>query len=152
MAELIDKSQIDSNKFSVIMTFCNNNITFFKQCSHCKRISHEELMCWNKYSHKKKKFERKKKNEKPKSDDNSEDNFSDNFMLNSNSTSNSTFKSFSNMKSSASTLSFMSITDQHFLSVWIINTETSDHLCSMWEFFSSYQSVVQSLKMFNESA
>ena len=109
-------------------------------------MSHKELMCWNKYLHKKKKFEvtRKKKNEKSKSDDN--------FMLNSNLTFNLIFKSFLNTKSSASTLNFMSITDQHFLSVWIINTETLNHLCSMWEFFSSYQSVVWSLKMVNESA
>ena len=39
-------------------------------------MSYEEPVCWNKYSHKKKKFKmtKKKKNEKPKSDDNSEDN------------------------------------------------------------------------------
>jgi len=136
------------------MTFCSNNITFFKQCFHCKRISHKELMCWNKYSHKKKKFKmtKKKKNEKPKSDDNFEDNFSDNFTSNSNSTFNLTFKSSSNTKSSASTLSFMSVISQHSLSVWIINTETLNHLCSMWEFFSSYQPVVQSLKTVNKPA
>jgi len=132
VTELIIKSQIDSTKFSVIMTFYSNNITSFKQCFYCKRTDHEELMCWNKYLHKKKKFEvtRKKKNEKSKSDDN--------FMLNLNLTFNLIFKSFSNIKSSAPMLSFMSVTDQHFLSVWIINTETLNYLCSMWGFFSSY--------------
>ena len=133
------------------MAFYSNNITFLKQCSHCKRMSYKELMCWNKYLHKKKKFETAKKKKNEKSDEFS-DKFSDNFTLNLNLTFNSTFKSFLNMKSSASTLSFMLITDQYFLSVWIINTETSDHLCSMWEFFSSYQPVVQSLKMINEPA
>jgi len=99
------------------MAFYSNNITFFKQCFYCKRTDHKELMCWNKYLHKKKKFKmtKKKKNEKPKSDNNSEDNFSDNFT--SNSTFNSIFKLFLNMKSSAFTLNFMSVINQHSLSV-----------------------------------
>ncbi len=106
MTELIDESQIDSTKFFIVMAFCDNNITFLKQCSHCKRTDHEELMCWNKYLHKKKKFEmiKKKKNEKF---DEFSDNFSDNFMLNS--TFNSIFKLFLNTKSSASMLNFMSV-------------------------------------------
>ncbi len=126
------------------MIFYSNNITFLKQCSHCKRTGYKKLMCWNKYLHKKKKFEvtKKKKNEKS---DESDDKFSDNFTLNSNSTLNLTLKSFSNTKS-------MSVTDQHPLSVWIINTETSNHLCFMWKFFSSYKSVVQSLKTVNRPA
>ncbi len=54
------------------MTSYSNNITFFKQWFHYKRTDYEELMSWNKYSYKKKKFEvtRKKKNERFKSDDN----------------------------------------------------------------------------------
>ncbi len=134
------------------MIFYSNNIfTFFKQCSHCKRMSYEESVCWNKYLHKKKKFKTAKKKKNEKSDEFS-DNFSDNFMWNLNLTFNLIFKLFLNIKSSAFTLNFMSVISQHSLSVWIIDTETSDHLCFMWEFFSSYQSVVQLLKMINESA
>ncbi len=108
VTELINKSQIDSIKFFVIMAFHSNNITFLKQCSHCKRISYKELMCWNKYLYKKKEFKtaRKKKNEKS---DEFSDKFDDNFTLNS--TFNSTFKLFSNTKPSASILNFMSVTD-----------------------------------------
>ncbi len=95
----------------------------------------KNLMCWNKYLHKKKKFKIAKKKKNEKSDEFS-DKFDDNFTLNS--TFNLIFKSFLNTKSSASILNFMSVTNQHSLSVWIINTETSDYLCSMWEFFSSY--------------
>ncbi len=83
------------------MIFYSNNIfMFFKQYSHCKRMSYKELMCWNKYSHKKKKFEitKKKKNEKS---DEFNDKFSNNFTLNLNSTFNLIFKSFLNTKSSA---------------------------------------------------
>ncbi len=82
MTELIDESWINDNKFSVIMIFYSNNIfMFFKQCFYCKRISYEELMCWNKYLHKKKKFEATKKKKNEKSDEFS-DEFSDNFTLN----------------------------------------------------------------------
>jgi hypothetical protein len=89
-------------------------------------------MCWNKYLHKKKKFKmtKKKKNEKfDEFSDKFDDKFNDNFTLNSNSTFNLTFKLFLNTKSSTSTLSFISIINQHSLSVWIIDTKTSNHLC-----------------------
>jgi len=71
------------------------------------------------------------KNKKNEKSDESHDKFSDNFTLNSNSTLNLTLKLFSNTKSSASMLNFMSVTDQHPLSVCIINTETLNHLCFM---------------------
>ncbi len=59
---------------------------------------------------------------------------------------------FNKTDDNVTTLSFMFITELHLISVWIVNTEASDHLCSTCKFFLIYKSIFRSLKMTNEHA
>jgi hypothetical protein len=43
-------------------------------------------------------------------------------------------------------LSFMFVIGSHLMSVWIVNTEASDHLCSTHKFFLIYEPISRSLK------
>jgi len=68
-------------------------------------------------------------------------------------------KSFNNIKSTsdktggtATTLSFMFTIGSHLMSVWIVDTEASDHLCSTRKFFLIYEPISRSLKTANEPA
>lgn len=149
ITELIDKTRMKNNKNFVIMTFWGKtdikSLLFTLQCSHCKKTEHEKLNCFVKHFHKKKKFNaacavnKKKKDKKNKS---SLSKFSDDFKL--------TFKASDS--DNVITLSFMFSVSSHSSDVWIVNTETSDHLCFTWNFFLIYEFITRSLKMTNESA
>jgi len=55
--ELIDEARMKNNKSSVAMAFCDKpKLSLLLQCLHCKKTDHEELMCFVKYPHKKKKL------------------------------------------------------------------------------------------------
>ncbi len=114
------------------------------QYLHCKKTDHEKLMCFVKYPHKKKKLDAawavKKKSKSLLSDK-----FSDKFFNNVKSTFNKT-------DDNVTMLSFMSVIESHLMSVWIVNTEASDHLCSIHKFFLIYEPISRSLKMINEPA
>jgi len=114
------------------------------QCLHCKKTNHEKLMCFIKYSHKKKKLNAawavKKKNKLLSSDK-----FSDKFFNNVKSI-------FDKTDDNVTMLSFMFIIESHLMSVWIVDTEASDHLCSTHKFFFIYEPISRSLKTVNESA
>jgi hypothetical protein len=114
------------------------------QCLHCKKTDHEKLMCFVKYPHKKKKLDAawavKKKSKSLLSDK-----FSDRFFNNVKSTFNKT-------DDNVTMLSFMSVIESHLMSVWIVNTEASDHLCFIHKFFLIYEPISRSLKMVNEPA
>jgi len=58
-AELIDEAKMKNNKSFVMMIFCDKLKLMLSslQCSHCKKTDHEKLMCFVKYSHKKKKLD-----------------------------------------------------------------------------------------------
>jgi len=57
-AELIDEAKMKNNKSFIAMAFCGKpKLTSSSlQCLHCKKTDHEELMCFVKYPHKKKKL------------------------------------------------------------------------------------------------
>ncbi len=56
-AELIDEARMKNNKSFIVMAFCGKpKLSSSLQCSHCKKTSHEEPMCFVKYPHKKKKL------------------------------------------------------------------------------------------------
>jgi len=146
-AELIDEARMKNNKSSVAMAFCGKpkSASLLLQCSHCKKTDHEEPMCFVKYPHKKKKLNAawaaKKKGK---------------LLLSSDKFSG---KSFNNIKSTfdktggnATTLSFMFVIESHLMSVWIVDTEVSDHLCSTHKFFLTYEPISRSLKTANEPA
>jgi len=68
-------------------------------------------------------------------------------------------KFFNNVKSifnktddNVTTLSFMFVIESHLMSVWIVDTEASDHLCSTCKFFFIYEPIFRTLKMVNEPA
>ncbi len=73
------------------------------------------------------------------------DKFSDKFFNNIKSTSD---KADDNV----TMLSFMFVIELHLMSVWIVNTEASDHLCSTCEFFLTYKPISRSFKTVNEHA
>ncbi len=75
----------------------------------------------------------------------SSDKFSDKFFNNVKSTFNKT-------DDNVTTLSFMFVIGSHLMSVWIVDTEASDHLCSTHKFFLIYEPISRSLKTTNESA
>jgi len=89
------------------------------QCLHCKKTDHEKLMCFIKYSHKKKKLDAawavKKKNKLLSSNK-----FSDKFF-------NNIKLIFNKSDNNVTTLSFMSVIESHLMSVWIVNTEAFNH-------------------------
>ncbi len=147
VTELIDEARMNDNKSSVAMTFHDKPklMLLSLQCSHCKKTNHEKPMCFVKYPHKKKKLDAawaaKKKNKLLSS--------SDKFLS----------KSFNNVKSifnktgdNVTTLSFMFVIESHLMSVWIVDTEASDHLCSTHKFFLIYKPISRSLKTVNEPA
>jgi len=133
-AELIDEARMKNNKSFIAMAFCDKSkLLLSLQCSHCKKTGHEEPMCFIKYPHKKK----------------SKLSLSDKFSG----------KSFNNVKSTSdktddnvTTLSFMFVIESHLMSVWIVDTEVSDHLCSTRKFFLIYEPISRSLKTVNEPA
>jgi len=144
-AELIDEARMKDNKSSVAMAFCGKpKLSLLLQCSHCKKTDHEEPMCFVKYPHKKKKLDAawaaKKKNKSSLSDK-----FSGKFSDNVKST-------FDKTDDNVTTLSFMFVIGSHLISVWIVNTEASDHLCSTRKFFLTYKPISRSLKTANEPA
>jgi len=145
--ELIDEARMEDNKSSVAMAFHGKSkltASLLLQCSHCKKAGHEEFMCYTKYPHKRKELDAawaaKKKGKSLLSDK-----FSG--------------KSFNNVKSTsdkadgnATMLSFMFVIGSHPMSVWIVDTEASDHLCSTRESFLTYKPISRSLKTANEHA
>jgi len=145
IAELIDKARMKNNKSSVAMAFCDKpKLSSSFQCLHCKKTDHEKPMCFVKYPHKKKKLDAawaaKKKGKLSLSDK-----FSDKFFNN--------VKSISDKADdNATMLSFMFVIGSHLMSVWIVNTEASDHLCSTHKFFLIYEPISRSLKTVNEPA
>jgi len=144
-AELIDKARMKNNKSFIAMAFCDKSkLSLSLQCLYCKKTGHEEPMCFAKYPHKKKKLNAawavKKKGKSLLSDK-----FSG--------------KSFNNVKSTSdktddnvTTLSFMFVIGSHLMSVWIVDTEASNHLCSTRKFFLTYEPISKSLKTANEPA
>jgi hypothetical protein len=101
-------------------------------------------MCFVKYPHKKKKLNAAwaaKKKDKLSSSDK----FLSKFFNNVKSTFNKT-------DDNATTLSFMFVIGSHLMSVWIVDTEASDHLCSTCKFFLIYEPISRSLKTVNEPA
>ncbi len=100
-------------------------------------------MCFAKYPHKKKKLNAawaaKKKGKS------SSDKFLSKFFNNVKSIFNKT-------DGNVTTLSFMFVIGSHLMSVWIVDTEASDHLCSTRKFFLIYEPISRSLKMVNEPA
>jgi hypothetical protein len=101
-------------------------------------------MCFVKYPHKKKKLNAAwaaKKKDKLSSSDK----FSDKFFNNVKSIFNKT-------DDNVTTLSFMFVIGSHLMSVWIVDTEASDHLCSTCKFFLIYEPISRSLKTVNEPA
>jgi len=146
VAELIDEARMKNNKSSVAMTFCDKpkSVLLSLQCSHCKKTDHEKLMCFVKYPHKKKKLDAAwaaKKKDKLLSSDK----FSGKFFNNVKSI-------FDKTDDNATMLSFMFVIESHLMSVWIVDTEVFDHLCSTCKFFLIYESISRSLKTVNESA
>ncbi len=150
VTELIDETRMKNNKSSVVMTFHDKSkllsLLLSLQCSYCKKTGHEESVCYIKYPHKRKKHDAawaaKKKNKLLLL---LSDKFSDKFFNNIKLT-------FNKADDNVTTLSFMSVIESHSMSVWIINTEASDHLCSTCEFFLTYETIFKSLKMANEHA
>ncbi len=146
VAELIDEVKMKNNKSFVAMAFHDKSklMLLSLQCSHCKKTDHEKLMCFVKYPHKKKKLNAawaaKKKDKLLLSDK-----FSDKFFNNVKSILNKT-------DDNVITLSFMFVIESHLMSVWIVDTEASDHLCSTHKFFLIYKPIFRSLKTVNESA
>jgi len=146
IVKLIDETRMKNNKSFVVMAFHDKSklMLLSLQCSHCKKTDHEKPMCFAKYPHKKKKLNAAwaaKKKGKLSS--------SDKFLS----------KFFNNVKSifnktggNATTLSFMSVIGSHLMSVWIVDTEASDHLCSTCKFFLTYEPISRSLKTVNEPA
>ncbi len=144
--KLIDEARMKNNKSSVVMAFHDKSklMSSSLQCLHCKKTDHEKPMCFVKYPHKKKKLNAAwaaKKKSKSSS--------SDKFLS----------KSFNNVKSTfdktddnVTTLSFMFAIESHLMSVWIVDTEASDHLCSTCKFFLIYEPISRSLKTANEPA
>jgi len=144
-AELIDEARMKDNKSSVAMAFHDKSkLSLLLQCLHCKKTDHEKPMCFVKYPHKKKKLDAawaaKKKSKLL---------LSDKFLS----------KFFNNVKSifnktddNVTTLSFMFVIGSHLMSVWIVDTEASNHLCSTRKFFLIYESISRSLKTVNEPA
>jgi len=103
-------------------------------------------MCFVKYPHKKKKLNAAwAAKKKGKSSSLSSDKFSGKFFNNVKST-------FDKTDGNATTLSFMFVIGSHLMSVWIVDTEASDHLCSTCKFFLTYEPISKSLKMANEPA
>jgi len=145
-AELIDETRMKNNKSSVVMTFHDKSksTSLSLQCLHCKKTNHEEFMCFVKYPHKKKKLDAawaaKKKNKSLLSDK-----FLSKFFNNVKLTSDKT-------DDNVTTLSFMFVIELHLMSVWIVNTEVSDHLCSTHKFFLIYEPISRSFKTVNEPA
>jgi len=101
-------------------------------------------MCFVKYSYKKKKLNAAWAVKK-KSKLSSSDKFSDKFFNNVKSTFNKT-------DDNVTTLSFMFVIELHLMSVWIVDTEVSDHLCSTSKFFFIYKPISRSFKTVNEPA
>jgi len=145
-AELIDKARMKNNKSFVTMTFHDKSklTSSSLQCLHCKKTDHEKLMCFIKYPHKKKKLDAawavKKKNKLLSSNK-----FSDKFF-------NNIKLIFNKSDNNVTTLSFMFVIELHLMSVWIVNTEAFNHLCSTHKFFLIYEPIFRSLKMTNEPA
>ncbi len=145
-AELIDEARMKNNKSFVAMAFCDKpkSVLSSVQCLHCKKTDHEKPMCFVKYPHKKKKLDAAQAAKK-KGKLLSSDKFSGKFFNNIKST-------FDKTDDNATTLSFMFIIGSHLMSVWIVDTEASDHLCSTCKFFLIYEPISRSLKTVNESA
>ncbi len=145
VAELIDEARMKNNKSFVVMAFCDKpKLLLLLQCSHCKKTDHVKPMCFVKYSHKKKKLNAAwaaKKKDKLSSSDK----FSGKFFNNVKSI-------FDKTDGNVTTLSFMFVIESHLMSVWIVDTEASDHLCSTRKFFLIYEPISRSLKMVNEPA
>ncbi len=147
VAELINEAKMKNNKSFVVMIFHNKpKLLLLLQCLHCKKTDHEKPMCFVKYPHKKKKLNAAwAAKKKGKLLSLLSDKFSDKFFNNVKST-------FNKADDNVTTLSFMFIIESHLMSVWIVNTEASDHLCSTHKFFLIYKSISRSLKTVNESA
>jgi len=58
VVKLIDEARMKNNKSFVAMAFHDKSklMSSSLQCLHCKKTCHEELMCFVKYPHKKKKL------------------------------------------------------------------------------------------------
>ncbi len=145
--ELIDEARMKNNKSSVAMAFCDKpKLSLLLQCLHCKKTDHEELMCFVKYPHKKKKLNAAwAAKKKGKLSLLSSDKFLDKFFNNVKSTFNKT-------DDNVTTLSFMFVIGSHLMSVWIVDTKASDHLCSTRKFFLIYKPISRSFKTTNEPA
>ncbi len=146
-AELIDEARMKNNKSFIAMTFCDKSKSLLLlQCSHYKKTDHEKPMCFVKYPHKKKKLNAawaaKKKGKLSLS---SSDKFLSKFF-------NNVKLTFDKTDDNVTTLSFMFVIESHFMSVWIVDTEASDHLCFTHKFFLIYKPISRSLKMANEPA
>ncbi len=149
-AELIDEARMKNNKSFIAMAFHDKSklALLLLQCLHCKKTDHEKPMCFVKYPHKKKKLNAAwaaKKKGKLSSSDKFSSKFSDKFF-------NNVKLTFNKTDDNATTLSFMFVIESHLMSVWIVDTEVSDHLCSTRKFFLIYEPISRSLKMANEPA
>ncbi len=145
-AELIDETRMKNNKSFIVMAFCDKPklMLLLLQCLHCKKTDHEKLMCFVKYPYKKKKLNAAwaaKKKGKSLSSDKFSGKFFNNVKL-----------IFNKTDDNATTLNFMFVIESHLMSVWIVNTEASDHLCSTHKFFLIYEPISRSLKTVNEPA
>ncbi len=146
VAELIDEAKMKNNKSFVVMAFCGKpKLSSSLQCLHCKKTDHEKPMCFVKYPHKKKKLNAAWAAKKKGKLLSSSDKFSDKFFNNIKST-------FDKTDDNVTTLSFMFVIGLHLMSVWIVDTEASDHLCSTCKFFLIYKPIFRSLKMANKPA
>ncbi len=146
IAELIDEARMKNNKSFIAMTFCNKSklMLLSLQCLHCKKTDYEKPMCFIKYPHKKKKLNAAwaaKKKSKLSSSDKFLSKFFNNVKL-----------IFDKTDDNVITLSFMFVIESHLMSVWIVDTEASDHLCFKHKFFLIYKPISRSLKTVNEPA
>jgi hypothetical protein len=113
------------------MAFCDKSkLTLLSlQCSHCKKTDHEKPMCFVKYPH----------------------TWRSKFIIRQ-VLFNNVKSTFNKTDDNATTLSFMFVIGSHLMSVWIVDTEASDHLCSTCKFFLIYEPISRSLKTVNEPA
>jgi len=147
VAELIDEARMKDNKSFIVMAFHDKSklLSSSLQCLHCKKTGHEKHMCFVKYPHKKKKLNAAWAAKKKDKSSSSSDKFLSKFFNNVKSIFNKT-------DDNVTTLSFMFVIESHLMSVWIVDTKASDHLCSTHKFFLIYEPISRSLKMANEPA